>query len=69
MITFLRSTVLTALGGGFMKHTSKSISEAIMPCSAATASKCSHNLLGVINGTSAVISDPEPEGKFCPFDR
>lgn len=52
-----------------MKHTNKSISEAIMPCSVATVTKRSNNLFGIINGTSAVISDPEPEGKICPFDR
>ena len=69
MITFLKASIVTALGGDFMKHTNKSISEAIMPCSVATVSKRSRNLLGVINGTSAVISDLEPEGKLCPFDR
>ena len=60
MITFLKASIVTALGGDFMKHTNKSISEAIMPCSVATVSKRSRNLLGVINGTSAVISDLEP---------
>lgn len=65
----LKASIVTALGGGFMKHTNKSISEAIMPCSVATVAKRSNNLFGIINGTSAVISDPEPEGKICPFDR
>lgn len=69
MITFLNASIITALGGGFMKHTNKSISESALPCSATVTSKRNRNVLDIINGTSAVRSEPEPEGKFCPFDR
>lgn len=69
MITFLSASIVTALGGGLMKHTNKSISEAILPCHATVTSKRSRNVFDIINGTSAVISEPEPEGSFCSFAR
>lgn len=65
----LSASIVAALGGGLMKHTNKSISESISPCFAKVSSKRNRNVLDVINGTSAVISDPEPEGGFCPSAR
>lgn len=69
MITFLSDSIVTALGGGLMSHTNKSISESISPCFTTAISKRKNNVLGFVNGTSAVISNSKPEGKFCPFDR
>lgn len=71
MITFLRSTVVTALGGGFMRNTNKSISRAIPSCMTAEIFKRNSNVrnaFDIINGTSAVISESEPESKPCSFD-
>lgn len=65
----LSSSIVTALGGGLMKHANKSISESISPCFATISSKRNRNVLDIINGTSAVISDPEPEGESCPYAR
>lgn len=67
MITFLKGSIVTALGGDFMRNTNKSISRTILPCIATETSKRNRNVSDIINGTSAVIS--EPEGKLCPFDR
>ncbi|MCM1500770.1 MAG: hypothetical protein NC124_20115 [Clostridium sp.] len=60
---------VAALGGGLMKHDSKAISEAVLPCSAIVTTKRSRNVFDIINGTLAVKSDTEPESRFCPFDR
>lgn len=65
----LSTSIITALGGGFMKHNNKSISTSALPCFATVNSKCNRKVFDIINGTSAVKVDPEPEGKFCPFDR
>lgn len=69
MITFLDNSIANILGGGFMKHTNKSISELTPPHVVTIASKLKNNTLGNIDGTAAIIAELEPEGKLCPFDR
>ena len=69
MITFLDTSIVNTLGGGFMKHTNKSFSELASPNVVTIASKLKHNTFGNIDGTSAIIADLKPKGKFCPFDR
>lgn len=69
MITFLDTSIANILGGGFMKHTNKSISELTSSHVVEMASKLKNDALGNIDGTSAIIAELEPKGKLCPFDR
>ena len=69
MITFLSASISNAIGGDWMKLSNKSIAKAMLSCRASKDSKESHNVFGIINGTSATEIVSEPEGRFCPFDR
>jgi len=68
MITFLNTSIANILGGDFMKHTNKSISELNSPHVVTRASKLKNDALYHIDGTSAIITEIK-KGKFCPFDR
>lgn len=69
MITFLKTSAVVAFGGEHMNSFNKSnISQSTARCLMAQITK-RNNKSSIINGTSAIIADMEPEGKFCSFDR